>query len=134
MLMRFDALLYNLFLKEAPTAYRTRARTTDSTTLRLVRRAAAGASTVWDMERGGKPVLQFKGHDDGITSVQSDSSKVVTAGLDNTVRVWDSSTGKQLYRLNGEATDAISARFEGPWLVWNGLSRNVLLMDYSYSG
>ena len=86
------------------------------------------------MERGGKPVLQFKGHDDGITSVQSDSSKVVTAGLDNTVRVWDSSTGKQLYRLNGEATDAISARFEGPWLVWNGLSRNVLLMDYSYSG
>ena len=97
----------------------------------LITGGADGLVKVWDMERGGKPVHQFRGHDDGITSVQSDSSKVVTAGLDNTVRVWDWSTGKQLYRLNGEATDAISARFEGPWLVWNGLSRNVLLMDYS---
>lgn len=98
---------------------------------KLITGGADGLVRVWDMTRGGKPIHEFKGHDDGITSVQSDSSKVVTAGLDNTVRVWDASNGKQLYRLNGEATDAISARFEGPWLVWNGISRSVLLMDYS---
>lgn len=97
----------------------------------LITGGADGLVRVWDMSRGGGPIHEFKGHDDGITSVQSDSSKVVSAGLDNTVRVWDPFTGKQLYRLNGEATDAISARFEGPWLVWNGISRSVLLLDYS---
>lgn len=56
---------------------------------------------------------------------------VVVVVLPLPTPVWDWSTGKQLYRLNGEATDAISARFEGPWLCWNGISRTVLLMDYS---
>ena len=52
----------------------------------LITGGADGLVKVWDMQRGGQPVHQFKGHDDGITSVQSDSAKVVTAGLDNTVR------------------------------------------------
>lgn len=56
-------------------------------------------------------------HDDekAVTSVafSTDGQRLVSSGQDNTVRVWDVETGRQLLRLNGpqDATPVQVARF-----------------------
>ena len=48
------------------------------------------------------PVRTFKGHTDVIISISLSNSKVylLSAGIDNTLRVWDLENGNQLTCLN----------------------------------
>jgi WD40 repeat protein len=46
---------------------------------------------------------KLEGHTDGVLSIaySTDGKRIVTAGWDKTVRIWDAESGKELYILEG---------------------------------
>ena len=85
--------------------------------------------------------LRLVGHTAEVRSVSfsSDGTRIVTASDDRTARVWDATTGAELYRLAGHAGEVRSAFFsrDGTRIVtasrdktarvWDAASRAVLL-------
>jgi WD40 repeat protein len=61
----------------------------------------------------GKLVQEFKGHKSWVRTARFDPTgkRIVTAGLDKTVRVWDVATGKELFVLPGHVKEAKFAEF-----------------------
>jgi WD40 repeat protein len=70
-----------------------------------------GVATVWDLG-AGKVVCQLRGHGQqdrvppicsGISSghFSSDDRRILTVGEDQTARVWDAATGRELHRMGG---------------------------------
>ena len=60
-----------------------------------------GRVVVWD-RAAGRETARFEGHRNGAVSALDyapDGSRIVTAGTDGSVRVWDAETGAQLYEL-----------------------------------
>ena len=51
----------------------------------------------------GKQLFSCQGHTDDITSVQIVNKKIISGSADKTVRVWDSTNGKQIFLLQYEA-------------------------------
>jgi WD40 repeat protein len=68
------------------------------------RRFLRSAVTIWD--RTWKTVKVLGSHDDAVTSVafRPDGKQVVSSGFDQTVRVWDVATGKEVVALHEEQT------------------------------
>nr|XP_039270593.1 transducin-like enhancer protein 4 [Styela clava] len=60
-----------------------------------------GNIAVWDLHNQ-KLIKQFQGHTDGASciDISPDGTKLWTGGLDNTVRSWDLTAGKQLKKHN----------------------------------
>lgn len=71
-----------------------------------------GSAWVHDAE-SGKEVMKLTGHQAPVLSVafSPDGQKMVTASMDETVRIWDAATGKQLHELKGHAAGVQVARF-----------------------
>jgi WD40 repeat protein/serine/threonine protein kinase len=80
-----------------------------------------GTARAWDAKTG-EPLVEFKGHASPVLWVaySLDGSRVVTAagnpelpfvGSDNTARVWDAATGKQLAAFAGHEDIVTSAAF-----------------------
>ena len=65
---------------------------------------------VWSLA-DGKLVQEFKGHKSWCRTARFDesASRIVTAGLDKTARVWDVKTGKVLFTLNHTGEVAFAA-------------------------
>lgn len=53
------------------------------------------------------------GHEDGVQSAafSPDGTRIATSSLDNTVRIWDSASGRQLHVLRGHRNGVLSASF-----------------------
>lgn len=69
---------------------------------------------IWDAA-GGKKILEFgESGEDWISSVQysPDGLRIVTSSEDETARVWDSRTGRELTRLEGHGGWVFSAQFD----------------------
>jgi len=66
---------------------------------------------VWDAQTG-QAIRTLRGHSDLVYSAaySADGTRIVTASVDNTARVWDAQTGEQLAILPHES-DVNSARF-----------------------
>lgn len=96
---------------------------------------------VWDVATA-KPTMTLKrvpkndkanGHTDAITSLSysKDGTRLLTTSFDNTARIWDVATGKQLHVLKGHSwwvwdaafspdeTSVVTASQDGTALVWN---------------
>ncbi|MFF0000941.1 AAA family ATPase [Streptomyces avermitilis] len=105
--------------------------------------AAFGDTPVmWDLDSGQEQ--QFTGHTDIVLSmaVTSDGTCAITGSQDETARVWDLATGRELHTLSGHAasvravavvpdgTCVITASDDGTTRVWNlttGQERHILV-------
>jgi WD40 repeat protein len=84
------------------------------------------AATLWEADWR----LLLHGHTDGVTSVaySPDGRHIVTASLDNTARVWDAASGRQIGVLRGHEGQVRSAAYSphGEHIVtaaWDGTAR-----------
>src|SRR5690348_9707848 len=57
--------------------------------------------------------LSLTGHEGRVNSAEfsPDSKRIITAGSDNTARIWDSANGKQLAVLDGHTGAVIAAHY-----------------------
>jgi hypothetical protein len=75
----------------------------------------------------------FGGHDDPVTSVafSPDGSRIVTASLDKTARIWDAATAKEIAVLRGHEDTVYSAAFspDGSRIVTASLDKTARIWD-----
>ena len=76
----------------------------------------------------------FTGHEGPITALQcgagKDSSKILSAGADGTIRVWNSSKGKELFRMDGFTKEISSLHVDLEILVTDGMEEYVCVHDF----
>jgi WD40 repeat protein/DNA-binding SARP family transcriptional activator len=97
--------------------------------------AAAGTESgellVWSLDRPSGPVQRLRGHRGHINTVDYDSGgRIVTAGADQTVRVWNLRTGGQVV-LRGHTDEVYNAYFTrgGTRVVSSSADGTVRLWD-----
>jgi RNA polymerase sigma factor (sigma-70 family) len=64
----------------------------------------------WDIASGAEKPQEFQAHGTSIRSVNftPDSKKVITAGFDEDVCIWDAANGKRLDRFKGKGGEAVA--------------------------
>jgi len=81
----------------------------------------------------GEEVRTFTGNTDLVTSINLHprEDKFITAGRDNTIRVWDFYSGLQVLKINAHERGTYSARFDstGKYIVSGGDDNMVKLWD-----
>lgn len=90
---------------------------------------------IWDVSNG-RELLQFDGHDLGVTSVDFDPTDryVVSSSYDHTVRIWDADTGKELRVLKGHQDVAWKARFspDGQYVASGSRDNTIKIWDVDF--
>jgi len=96
-------------------------------------------------QRMNRRAHMFRGHEGPITALacgsssggvgvgggDSSSSKIISAGMDGTVRVWNPSKGgKELYRMDGFSDTLSSLCLDGEILVTDGMDDLVCVHDF----
>jgi len=71
----------------------------------LVTGGSDGSVRVWSLERL-VPIHRLAAHDNSVTSLQFNDSRIVSGGSDGRVKVWDVKTGN-LVRELGQPADAV---------------------------
>lgn len=73
------------------------------------------------------PILTLLGHSGKINSLQFDSTKILSASSDSTVRLWDFTTGECIYVGNEHEGPVYQVAFEGNTVVTAGDDGDVVL-------
>lgn len=86
---------------------------------------------LWDVESGAE-LKQLTGHWDWMSTVlfSPDGGLVVSASYDNTLRLWNSSSGKEVHRVE-ESSSILAAAFspDGATLAYGTWGKEVVLWD-----
>ncbi len=99
---------------------------------RWVATAGEREIAVWNLEDGTRIAGELRSHSAIITGVQftNDGERIVTASDDQTARIWDSSSGKQLGRLDcGKWIRGMAVSHDDRWIVTSSLDDTVCLWD-----
>ena len=76
----------------------------------------------------------LKGHYEGpITALEyekGDAARILSAGADGTLRIWDPKAEEELYRMDGFEGDISSICLDGEVLITNGMSDFVCVHDF----
>ncbi|KAL6169642.1 hypothetical protein ACJQWK_04652 [Exserohilum turcicum] len=88
------------------------------------------------MSNGWSACLQtLEGHSSSVLSVvfSHDSTRLASASLDRTVKIWDASSGTCVHTLEGHSSDVISVAFshDSTWLASASGDRTVKIWDAS---
>lgn len=83
---------------------------------------------LWDTSTGGC-VSIFKGHNAGITCLDSDEASIVSSSLDKTIRCWDKVTGRCVARFKGHEKFVKSVKFEMHAMISAGADDYIRLWD-----
>ncbi|EDO16129.1 hypothetical protein Kpol_1070p11 [Vanderwaltozyma polyspora DSM 70294] len=81
--------------------------------------------------RKGNFILQeFKGHMDGVLTLQFNYRLLFTGSYDSTIAIWDLSTGKLLRRLTGNGDGVKTLHFDDQKLITGSLDKTIRVWNY----
>jgi WD40 repeat protein len=74
---------------------------------------------------------RFEGHEGPITALTTiDPTKILSAGVDGTVRAWNPTKGTELFRMDGFTEDLNSLCLKDNLLVTDGMEQFVCVHDF----
>ncbi|AGO11694.1 AaceriADL082Cp [[Ashbya] aceris (nom. inval.)] len=75
-------------------------------------------------------IQEFKGHMDGVLSLQLTNKLLLTGSYDSTVAIWDLATGKLVRRLSGHTDGVKALRFDDQKLITGSLDKTIRVWNY----
>jgi WD40 repeat protein len=95
--------------------------------------ALSSGHTVWLYTEALEPVRALKGHTQAVRGLawSPDGTRLVSASLDHTLRVWEAASGKQVGILKGHADWVVTAAWspDGSRLVSGGTDKTARIWD-----
>jgi F-box and WD-40 domain protein CDC4 len=99
----------------------------------LVTGGSDGSVRVWSLEKMA-PIHRLAAHDNSVTSLQFDDTRVVSGGSDGRVKVWDLKTGHLVRELTAPADAVWRVAFEEEKCVVMASRSNRTIMEvWSFS-
>jgi hypothetical protein len=89
-----------------------------------------GSVRVWSLEKMA-PIHRLAAHDNSVTSLQFDDTRVVSGGSDGRVKVWDLKTGQLVRELTAPADAVWRVAFEEEKCVVMASRSNRTIMEVS---
>lgn len=96
----------------------------------LVTGGSDGSVRVWSLERMC-PIHRLAAHDNSVTSLQFDDTRVVSGGSDGRVKIWDLKTGHLVRELIAQGEAVWRVAFEEEKCVALALRQNRTVMEVS---
>ena len=90
-----------------------------------------GSVRVWSLEKMA-PIHRLAAHDNRVTSLQFDDTRVVSGGSDGRVKVWDLKTGQLVRELTAPADAVWRVAFEEEKCVVMASRSNRTIMEVCY--
>lgn len=81
--------------------------------------------------KGACHIQEFKGHMDGVLSLQFNFRFLFTGSYDSTVAIWDLASGKLVRRLTGHHDGVKSLYFDDQKLITGSLDRTIRVWNYA---
>ena len=91
--------------------------------------------SVWEVPNGRKDLVlpTFKGHSQGVwyAAFSPDGSRIITASLDGSAKIWDFGSGRELGALHGHTGGVLYAAFStnGQWVATSSQDGTVRVWD-----
>ncbi|CUS23258.1 LAQU0S09e00738g1_1 [Lachancea quebecensis] len=80
--------------------------------------------------KGAAHIQDFKGHMDGVLTLQFNYRLLFTGSYDSTVAIWDLATGKLVRRLTGHRDGVKTLYFDDQKLITGSLDRTIRVWNY----
>lgn len=80
--------------------------------------------------KGSCVIQEFKGHMDGVLSLQFNHRYLFTGSYDSTVAIWDLCSGKLIRRLTGHHDGVKSVYFDDQKLITGSLDKTIRVWNY----
>ncbi|KAK3093973.1 hypothetical protein FSP39_022386 [Pinctada imbricata] len=74
-------------------------------------------------------VRKLEGHMNGVVALWFDKKRLITAGLDRTVRLWDIRSGKSIHKFYGHKGGIRCLQFEGNTLLTGSWDTTIIVWD-----
>jgi len=97
----------------------------------LVTGGSDGSVRVWSLSKFC-PIHRLAAHDNSVTSLQFDDTRVVSGGSDGRVKVWDLKTGHLVRELIAQGEAVWRVAFEDEKCVAMALRNGRTVMEVSY--
>lgn len=96
----------------------------------LVTGGSDGSIRVWDIPKK-EPIHRLAAHDNSVTSLQFDNTRIVSGGSDGRVKVWDLNKGTLVRELSSPAEAVWRVVFEEEKCVIMASRNNRTIMEVS---
>jgi F-box and WD-40 domain protein CDC4 len=99
----------------------------------LVTGGSDGSVRIWSLE-GKRAIHRLAAHDNSVTSLQFDETRVVSGGSDGRVKIWDLKTGQLVRELIAQGEAVWRVAFEEEKCVALALRSGRTIMEVSSHG
>jgi len=96
----------------------------------LVTGGSDGSVRVWSLE-ANMPIHRLAAHDNSVTSLQFDDTRIVSGGSDGRVKIWSLKTGQLVRELSQPAEAVWRVAFEDEKAVVMASRHNRTVMEVS---